>query len=43
MIQFAKPDITSAEIGKVENTLKSGWLTGGPTVASFAYKVAYHS
>ena len=29
MIQFAKPDISSAEIQKVEMTLKSGWLTGG--------------
>lgn len=43
MIQFAKPDITSEEIGRVENTLKSGWLTGGPTVSAFAYKVAYNS
>lgn len=43
MIQFAKPDITSEEIGRVENTLKSGWLTGGPTVSAFAHKVACHS
>ncbi len=43
MIQFAKPDITSAEILKVESTLKSGWLTGGPKVAAFAMEVANQS
>ena len=43
MIQFAKPDITSTEILKVESTLKSGWLTSGPKVASFATEVAHHS
>lgn len=40
MIQFAKPDITSAEILKVESTLKSGWLTGGPKVATFRMEIA---
>ena len=43
MIQFAKPDITSAEILKVESTLKSGWLTGGPKVSAFAMEVANQS
>lgn len=42
MIQFAKPDITSAEINNVETTLKSGWLTGGPKVADFSRAVAAH-
>lgn len=43
MIRFAKPDITSIEVKKAEGALKSGWLTGGPTVAEFAYEVACRS
>jgi dTDP-4-amino-4,6-dideoxygalactose transaminase len=34
-LAFAKPDITQAEIDEVVDTLRSGWLTGGPKVAAF--------
>jgi dTDP-4-amino-4,6-dideoxygalactose transaminase len=34
-LAFAQPDITQAEIDEVVDTLRSGWLTGGPKVAAF--------
>lgn len=34
-LPFAKPDIGQAEIDEVVDTLKSGWLTGGPKVKAF--------
>jgi dTDP-4-amino-4,6-dideoxygalactose transaminase len=34
-LPFARPDITQAEIDEVVDTLRSGWLTGGPKVAAF--------
>lgn len=40
MIQFAKPDITSAEISRAESTLKSGWITSGPKAKEFASEIA---
>ena len=40
MIQFAKPDMSSSEISRVDDTLKSGWLTHGPKVTEFAEAVA---
>ncbi len=40
MIQFAKPDVGELEALAVENTLKSGWLTGGPAVRRFSAAVA---
>ncbi len=34
-LPFAKPDITEAEVEEVVDTLRSGWLTGGPKVLAF--------
>lgn len=42
MIQFAKPDMSPSEITRVDDTLKSGWLTHGPKVREFANAVAKH-
>jgi len=36
MIQFAKPDISEAEILAAETTLRSGWITNGPRTKQFA-------
>jgi dTDP-4-amino-4,6-dideoxygalactose transaminase len=34
-LPFAKPDISQAEVDEVVDTLRSGWLTGGPKVRAF--------
>ncbi len=34
-LPFAQPDIRQEEIDEVVDTLKSGWLTGGPKVQAF--------
>ncbi len=34
-LPFAQPDIRQEEIDEVIDTLKSGWLTGGPKVQAF--------
>ncbi len=34
-LPFAKPDLGQAEIDEVVDTLRSGWLTGGPKVKAF--------
>jgi len=34
-LAFAKPDLGQEEIDEVVDTLRSGWLTGGPKVAAF--------
>jgi len=38
-IPFSPPDVTDAEIEKVVQVLKSGWITSGPQVALFEQKI----
>jgi dTDP-4-amino-4,6-dideoxygalactose transaminase len=39
-LPFHQPDIDDAEIGSVEQTLRSGWLTTGPKVREFERQFA---
>lgn len=39
-IGFSPPDITSAEIDEVVDTLKSGWITTGPKTKRFEREIA---
>lgn len=39
-IPFSPPDISEAEIEKVVNVLKSGWITTGPQTKLFEQKIA---
>ncbi len=39
-IPFSPPDITSAEINEVIDTLKSGWITTGPKTKLFENEIA---
>lgn len=39
-IPFSPPDITQAEIDKVTEVLKSGWITTGPTTKLLEQKIA---
>lgn len=39
-IPFSSPDITDAEINKVVEALKSGWITTGPRTKLFEKKIA---
>lgn len=41
-LPFALPDIGQAEIDEVVKTLKSGWITSGPTTARFEKEFAEH-
>ncbi len=34
-LPFSQPDVGQAEIDEVVDTLRSGWLTGGPKVKKF--------
>lgn len=40
VIPFSPPDITDAEIAKVADALKSGWITTGPMTKLFEKKIA---
>lgn len=39
-IEFSPPDITDIEISKVDEVLKSGWITTGPQTKLFENKIA---
>ena len=39
-IPFSPPDITQAEIDEVVDTLRSGWITTGPTSKQFEREIA---
>lgn len=39
---FARPDITSAEVGAAAEAIRSGWLTTGPDAAAFETEFAAH-
>lgn len=39
-VEFSPPDITDIEISKVEEVLKSGWITTGPQTKLFENKIA---
>ncbi len=40
MIKFSTPDITTAEVKKVEEAIDTRWLTNGPTVREFERRIA---
>lgn len=40
MIKFSTPDITMAEVKKVEEAIDTRWLTNGPTVREFERRIA---
>lgn len=42
MIPLAKPEMGDAEIARVAETIRSGWITQGPRVAEFEKKFAAH-
>lgn len=39
-VEFSPPDITDIEISKVDEVLKSGWITTGPQTKLFENKIA---
>lgn len=40
MIKFSTPDITTAEVKKVEEAINTRWLTNGPAVREFERRIA---
>ena len=40
MIKFSTPDITTAEVKKVEEAIDTRWLTNGPAVREFERRIA---
>lgn len=40
MIKFSTPDLTMAEVKKVEEAIETRWLTNGPTVREFERRIA---
>ena len=40
MIRFSTPDITTAEVKKVEEAIDTRWLTNGPAVREFERRIA---
>lgn len=40
MITFSTPDISMAEVKRVEDAIDTRWLTNGPTVREFERRIA---